>query len=90
MPPISTVAGRIASWLGLIGHLCTLPLYGASGLLAPLWAIIVLILIWAGLLVLSVRAVRARSAWGLLVPVVAVGIWLGAVSAGEAFLGWKG
>jgi hypothetical protein len=55
-----------------------------------MWAVIVLLLIWVGLLLLSVRAVRGHSAWGLLVPVAAVGFWLAAVSAGEAFLGWTG
>lgn len=86
----SAVIARVASWLGLAGHLGTLPYYLASGLVAPLWAIIVLLVGWLGLLGLAVRAVRARAAWGLLVPVLAVGLWLGAVSAGEAFLGWRG
>ncbi|MET9337079.1 hypothetical protein [Nonomuraea sp. NPDC003804] len=80
----------MASWLGLVGHLCTLPFYLASGLVAPLWAILVLLVVWAGLLGVAVRAVRGRSAWGPAVPVLAVAVWLGAVSAGEAFLGWTG
>ncbi|MEV0594593.1 hypothetical protein [Nonomuraea cavernae] len=40
--------------------------------------------LWLALLGVSVWAVRARSPWGLLVPVAAVGVWLGGVSAGEA------
>lgn len=84
------VIARVASRLGLVGHLCTLPYYLASGLVAPLWAIIVLLAGWAGLLGLAVRAVHAGAAWGLLVPFLAAGLWLGAVSAGEAFLGWRG
>jgi hypothetical protein len=85
MPPISAVA----AWLGLLAHLCTLPFYLSSGLVAPLWAIIVLLLVWAGLLALAIVSVRRRSAWGLLVPVLAVGLWLGFISAGEALLGWQ-
>ncbi|WP_228639287.1 hypothetical protein [Microtetraspora sp. AC03309] len=88
MLTVPTAAGRLASWLGLAGHLCALPFYLASGLVAPLWAIIALLVVWLGLLGVCVGAIRARSAWGLAVPVSAVGIWLGAVSAGEAFLGW--
>ncbi|GAA4568979.1 hypothetical protein [Planotetraspora kaengkrachanensis] len=79
---------RVASWLGLVGHLGTLPFYLASGLVAPLWAIIVLLVAWAVLFGLAVRAVYRRSAWGLAVPFAATGIWLGGMSAGEAFLGW--
>ncbi|MEU8244673.1 hypothetical protein [Nonomuraea sp. NPDC048916] len=82
------VVKRVASWLGLAGHLCTLPFYLSSGLAAPLWAIVVLLALWLALLGVSILAVQARSPWGLLVPAVAVGAWLGGVSAGEAFLGW--
>ncbi|WP_169986191.1 hypothetical protein [Microbispora sp. H10836] len=82
------VVSRVISWLGLAGQLCTLPFYLASGLVAPLWAIIVLLVVWAGLVGVAVWAVRRRSAWGLAVPFLGVGVWLGGVSAGEAFLGW--
>ncbi|GIH27200.1 hypothetical protein Aph01nite_55100 [Acrocarpospora phusangensis] len=90
MPTVSKNAARVASWLGLIGQLCTLPFYSASGLLAPAWAIAVLLLVWLALLATAVWAVRANSAWGLLVPFVSVGLWFALISAGEAFLHWKG
>lgn len=81
---------RVASWLGLLGHLGVLPFYLASGLVAPPWAIVVLLLAWLGLLTLGVLAVRARSAWGLLVPVAALALlWIG-ISLGEIVLGWRG
>ncbi|GAA0393161.1 hypothetical protein Acor_63360 [Acrocarpospora corrugata] len=89
MPTKSSSAARIASWLGLIAQLCTLPFYGASGLLAPLWAIVALLLAWLALLAVSVWAVRESSFWGLLVPFLSIGLWFAAISAGEAFLGWK-
>ncbi|MEV4840695.1 hypothetical protein AB0K05_39765 [Nonomuraea sp. NPDC049486] len=86
---MSTVARRVASWLGLAGHLGTLvPFYVSSGLMAPLWAIIVLFAVWLALLVAAVQAVRARSPWGLLVPVVSLAFWWTAMSAGGTFLGW--
>lgn len=79
----------VASWLGLAGHLGTLvPFYAASGLMAPLWAIVVLLAVWAALLAAAVQAVRASSPWGLLVPVVSLAFWWAAMSAGEALLGW--
>jgi hypothetical protein len=88
MDSVAITAGRVGSWVGLAAHLCLLPFYGASGLVAPLWAIIALFAVWLALLGVCLWAVRARSAWGLLVPVLAVGVWLGGVSAGEALLGW--
>ncbi|MBA2894126.1 hypothetical protein [Nonomuraea soli] len=86
MPPI---VSTVAAWLGLLAHLGTLMFYLSSGLVAPLWAIIALLMLWATLLLLAVLAVRRRQAWGLLVPIVAVALWLGAISAGEAILGWQ-
>ncbi|MFI6479803.1 hypothetical protein ACIBH1_17850 [Nonomuraea sp. NPDC050663] len=86
MPPI---VSTVAAWIGLLAHLGTLMFYLSSGLVAPLWAIVVLLMLWAALLLLAIAAVRRRQAWGLLVPVVAVGLWLGAISAGEAILGWQ-
>jgi len=85
---MSPVVARVASWIGLAGHLCTLPFYLASGLVAPLWAIVVLLAVWLVLLGACLWAVRARSAWGLAVPFIAVGIWFVVLSAGEALLGW--
>lgn len=81
---------RVASWLGLLGHLAVLPYYLASGLVAPLWAIVLLLLAWLGLLALAVLAVRARSAWALLIPVAALAVWWAGITAGELFLGWTG
>lgn len=82
------MVSRVVSWLGLAGQLCTLPFYLASGLVAPLWAIVVLLVVWAGLVGTAGWAVYRRSAWGLMVPFLGIGLWLGGVSAGEAFLGW--
>ncbi|MEV4457108.1 hypothetical protein [Microbispora sp. NPDC049633] len=82
------LVSRVVSWLGLVGQLFLLPFYLSSGLVAPLWAIVVLLVVWAGLLGVAVWAVRRRSAWGLAVPLLGVGAWVGGLSAGEAFLGW--
>jgi hypothetical protein len=78
----------VAWWIGLVGHLAVLPWYAASGLLAPLWAVVGLLAIWAVLLLLGLRLRTTRPLWMLGVPVLAVAIWFGAMSAGDAFLGW--
>ena len=70
--------------------LVALWLYSASGLLAPLWAVVALLVLWAALVVVAVRVHRRRGAWSLLVPVVAVALWFAVVTLGEALLGWTG
>ncbi|BCJ64012.1 hypothetical protein [Polymorphospora rubra] len=81
---------RIAGWTGLVAHLATLVWYAASGLLAPGWAVLLLLLVWAGLLAVAIVLLRRRPAYVLLVPVVSALFWFGAISAGEAWLGWTG
>lgn len=84
-----TVVGRVASWLGMAGHLVTLvPFYVSSGLVAPVWAIAVLFVVWLALFAVAVWAIVRGSAWGLLVPVASMAIWWSALTAGETFLGW--
>jgi len=86
----TTLAARIAGWLGLAAHAALFFWYVASGLLAPLWAVVVLLLVWAALLGVAIWLLRTRPWWTLLVPVVGVAFWFLAISAGEAWLGWTG
>lgn len=72
----------------MLGHVAVGFFYAASGLLAPLWAVIALLVIWTGLLVLAIVLLRRRPAWTLLVPAVAVLIWFATISAGDAWLNW--
>jgi hypothetical protein len=51
--PKHSVTAMIAGWVGLLGHLATLVWYMASGLVAPGWAVITLLVIWLGLLGLA-------------------------------------
>ena len=61
----------------------------ATGLLAPLWAVIGFIAVWAVLVVLGVVWIR-RHPWRVLVlPVIAAVILFGGLRAGAALLGWK-
>lgn len=78
-------------WLGLAGLFVTLVFYVASGLLAPGWAVAVLLIIWLALLVASIWLLRTRRPlWVLPAPVAAWLIWFGALTAGETWLGWTG
>jgi hypothetical protein len=75
-------------WLGLVAHLATLVFYAASGLLAPGWAVAVLLVVWLALLVVAIWLLRNRPVFVPLVPIGAWLIWFGALTAGEKWLGW--
>ena len=62
------VAWWVTAVLTAAGMLVALWLYSASGLLAPLWAVVALLALWAVLVVVAVRVHRRRGAWSLLVP----------------------
>jgi hypothetical protein len=80
---------RLFVWgFGLVGHLVMLVWFAASGLVAPLWAVGGLLVVWAVLLLIGLRLRRRRPALMLLIPVVDVGIWVAVINAGERFLGW--
>lgn len=82
------VLGRVVAGLGLALLLAVLPFYLASGLTAPPWAVFVLLLVWIGLFLLGIRWSRERPYRVVSLPVLAIGIWFGAMTAGEQLLGW--
>jgi hypothetical protein len=76
-------------WLGLAALLVTLIFYASSGLLAPAWAVAMLLAIWLVLLVVAIQLLRARRPLLVLpIPVAAWLIWFGVLSVGENWLGW--
>lgn len=83
--PLSMLAVVAAAVLQL---LVLLPFTVASGLLAPLWAVVVFHVVWLAGVALLVRTARRRP---LAAPAVPVGnallLWL-ALTAGDLFLGW--
>jgi hypothetical protein len=86
-------AGRIARILvvaaaGVAQLVVLVPFTVASGLLAPLWAIVLFYVLWLVAAFVLVRLARRRPFVTPLVPVAnAALLWL-AISAGEAWLGW--
>ncbi|MFC3742944.1 hypothetical protein [Paractinoplanes deccanensis] len=81
----------VIGWLGAAAFAGTLVLYAAGGLLAPAWAIALLLLAWLALLWLVVRLMRTgRPLWVPAVPVAAYTLWYAALTAGERWLGWTG
>ena len=79
---------RAVGWAGIGAHLVLLFWYSVSGLVAPSWAVGLLLLIWVALLVVATRLRRPRPLLVPLVPVAGVVIWFALISAGGAWLGW--
>lgn len=80
---------RVVATLGVLGLVAALPIYVSSGLVAPLWAIVVLLLVWAALAVCSVRWFTRRPWVVLLLPFIAAVVWFAALTLGEQVLGWQ-
>ena len=75
-------------FIAMIGMAGCFFLYAASGLLAPGWAVAVLLLVWAALFFVGTRWWTPHPKRTLLLPVIAIVIWFGALFAGGAFLDW--
>ena len=80
---------RTAATLGILGLFAMLPFYLASGLVAPLWAIVVLMAFWLLLLASAIRWFTTRSWLVLVLPLVAAAVWWLALTVGEQSLGWQ-
>jgi hypothetical protein len=66
------------------------PFTVASGLLAPLWAIVALYAIWAAAVAGLVLLARTRPFATLLVPIANIAVWWLVMTTGERILGWTG
>ena len=75
-------------WIGLALFVGVSWLYAASGLMAPIWAVGVLWVLWLGSLVYLIRVWRSDSRKVLAVPFVAAVIWTVVMLAGVAVLDW--
>ena len=88
MEPQHNTAGRWALLaVALALHLTAGFVMLVSGLVAPMWAVLLLLAIWAALLILGYRN-RHRPAFVLLMPVLAAVAWFLVVQGGALILGW--
>ena len=87
---MAIVDRRISPWgfVGLAGIVAMFFPYAASGLVAPPWAVGVLLAIWVVMLVVTCRWFMPHPKRTLVMPVVAFVVWIAAISAGGVFLDW--
>lgn len=87
-PPMGVQWRVVLPWVGIGAMVVVLPFYLASGLLAPFWAVALLMTCWMLFVYLGLRLRRSRPWLVLFLPVVAFAWWFLVLSAGEAWLGW--
>jgi len=63
-------------------------LYAASGLVAPWWAVVLLLLLWLSLFVVACRWWTPHPKRLPFLAVAAVVLWFAVVTAGAAWLDW--
>ncbi|HEX2053140.1 MAG TPA: hypothetical protein VHJ78_05350 [Actinomycetota bacterium] len=80
-----------AAWAAIVValplHLAAGFFYVTSGLVAPLWAVLLLLLIWVALGIAGFRN-KHRPLYVLAVPVAAALVWLLIVQGGSTLFGW--
>jgi hypothetical protein len=81
---------RISPWgfVGVAGMVAMFFPYAASGLVAPYWAVGVLLVVWLVLTVVTCRWFMPHPRRTLVMPVFAFVVWIGTITAGGAFLDW--
>ncbi len=79
---------KSGSFIGMAGMAVTAFLYFFSGLLAPLWAVLVLVAFWVVLFVLACRWFGTHPVRVFWLPLLAAVVWFAALNAGGAWLGW--
>jgi hypothetical protein len=81
---------RSTLWITGLLHLLALWPYAISGVAAPGWAVLSLLVLWAVLGIVAVAVHRRWGALAALVPLFAVGLWFLLLTLGEQQLGWTG
>jgi hypothetical protein len=83
-----TVVPYALAAVALAAMLALGPFVLASGLMAPAWAVAGLVLVWCTLFVLGCWWIRRKPLWVVPLPFLMAAVWLGGISAGDAWLGW--
>jgi hypothetical protein len=81
---------RASPWpfIAMMGMAGTFFLYAVSGLLAPWYGVVLLMLVWVLLFVLACRWWTPHPIRTLWLPLVAVVVWFAVLTAGEALFSW--
>ena len=79
----------LGSFIGMIGMASVLFVILASGLVAPLWAVLSMAFVWLVALVVATRWFMTRPWRVAALPFVLLVVWVAAVAAGGAFLDWN-
>ena len=81
---------RASPWpfVAMMGMAGTFFLYAASGLLAPWYGVVLLLLVWVVLFVIACRWWTPHPKLMLVLPAIAVVIWFAVLILGEALLDW--
>lgn len=90
-PAIDPATGqRLSPWpfVGLVIMAGSFFVYAASGLLAPLWAVGVLLVLWGAQLVLCLSWFSRRPTWVPWVGVFSFVLWFCLLNAGAWLFGW--
>jgi hypothetical protein len=79
---------RSGPWIGIVGLVSVLWIYAFSGRVGPDWLPLPLVAFWGVLFVLGCRWFSSRPYAVLVLPVIALVVWIALVSAGVTWLGW--
>jgi len=82
---------RVSPW-GFVGVAAMVAMffpYAASGLVAPYWAVGVLLVVWLVLMVVTCRWFMPHPRRTLVMAPLALAIWIGAISLGGLLLDWS-
>jgi hypothetical protein len=79
---------KVTGGLAILLHVAVAWPYLVSGLVAPLYGVLLLWLVWVGYLVLLLRLARRGSPVALIVPPVALLTWSLVLYLGGELLGW--
>jgi hypothetical protein len=82
---------RVSPWgfVGVAGMVAMFFPYAASGLVAPYWAVGVLLVVWLVLMVVTCRWFMPHPRRTLVMAPLALAIWIGAISMGGLLLDWS-
>ncbi|WP_372736109.1 hypothetical protein [Nocardioides sp.] len=80
----------ISPWgfIGVGAMVAVLFPYGASGLVAPPWAVASLLVAWLAMFVVTCLWFMPHPKRTLVMPIVAAVVWYSTITAGAVFLDW--